>query len=459
MSAARSIFLAIAGLLSLIATPVLGVVPVATGNRCSAGDARKIIVDYDVNIDDVVALAYLLKEPSIDIVAVIVTATAFVNPAPGVDNTHKLLQLLGKNNIDVGIGPSYAAYDQGGWPSFCTYQKGVPVDIRSETDALLGLHNQLLAYSPKGYYKSSPEDGTTVGNTTAAAVYAKWADQGVDTVLTLGTMTSLHSFQAENPASYAKLKYLYAMLGAVEVPGNVWSVPGADSSEFNGFLDPHAAKAVLSSSNWESITLVPLDATNQVPMTQVYMDELSQLSTPEGIFVYELTRYVQNTWHAGRNGFLGLDENGEVTEESLMAAYFFWDPLAAVIMVDESYVGFCNATVEVVANDPPDYATDGSIVLAPNGTAVRYACQVSPEQAAGLQDHLAVMLGRDCIENQPMSMLTLFTALSTGECPDGSTVPGATPDPTSDARHSLHQPSRALIGSILAMLFGFAYAM
>ena len=76
-------------------------------NECNDAGATPVIVDYDVNIDDVVALAFLAKSRMYEIKAVIVTGTAFANPASGAANTFRLLNLLGLDNVDVGIGPYY----------------------------------------------------------------------------------------------------------------------------------------------------------------------------------------------------------------------------------------------------------------------------------------------------------------------------------------------------------------
>ena len=76
-------------------------------NECNDPGATPVIVDYDVNIDDVVALAFLAKSRMYEIKAVIVTGTAFANPASGAANTFRLLNLLGLDNVDVGIGPYY----------------------------------------------------------------------------------------------------------------------------------------------------------------------------------------------------------------------------------------------------------------------------------------------------------------------------------------------------------------
>ena len=70
---------------------------------------------------------------------------------------------------------------------------------------------------------------------------------------------------------------------------NVWK------AEFNAIADPHSAKAVLSSAI-PNIILVPLDATEEVPMSPEYMASLATLKSHEGRFTSELTHRVRNGW-------------------------------------------------------------------------------------------------------------------------------------------------------------------
>lgn len=67
------------------------------------------------------------------------------------------------------------------------------------------------------------------------------------------------------------------------------------TARFNAIADPHAAKAVLSSAI-PNIILVPLDATEEAPMSPEYMASLATLQSYEGRFVSELTHRVRNDW-------------------------------------------------------------------------------------------------------------------------------------------------------------------
>eukprot|EP00971_Amphidinium_carterae_P157139 3114838-Amphidinium_carterae.1 len=74
-----------------------------------------------MNVDDVVALAYLAKLDSFEITAVILTNTGFTTPGSGARNTLKLMELLGLGHVDVGIGPFHSADQRSAFPANCDY--------------------------------------------------------------------------------------------------------------------------------------------------------------------------------------------------------------------------------------------------------------------------------------------------------------------------------------------------
>jgi inosine-uridine nucleoside N-ribohydrolase len=100
------------------------------------------------------------------------------------------------------------------------------------------------------------------------------------------------------------------MGGALAAPGNA---PGG-RAEWNVAADPAAASAVLGSG--APITLVPLDATSQVPIGRSFYEGLrAARRTPAARFVFDvLTRRRE-----------AIDAGGA----------FFWDPLAAVVLTDD----------------------------------------------------------------------------------------------------------------------------
>jgi len=144
------------------------------------------------------------------------------------------------------------------------------------------------------------------------------------------------------------------MGGAVEVPGNVGaSGVGLENTaaEWNLYVDPHAANLVLQAG--APVTLVPLDATRQAPITPDFYRRLERdRATPEADFVYAVLTEQIDFINSG--------------------GYFFWDPLAAAILTDESLAAFDSRPLSVVETEGPD---SGRLLPAAAGAAIRFAVQ------------------------------------------------------------------------------------
>ena len=97
------------------------------------------------------------------------------------------------------------------------------------------------------------------------------------------------------------------------MPGNA---PDDPSAEVNRWIDPLAARIVERSG--APLTLVPLDATNEVPVTTWFAQALKRYhyATPAATAAWDI---VQST---------GMANGGS----------YFWDPLAASVAVDPSLV-------------------------------------------------------------------------------------------------------------------------
>jgi inosine-uridine nucleoside N-ribohydrolase len=104
-------------------------------------------------------------------------------------------------------------------------------------------------------------------------------------VLELAPMTNLASVLKANRAVAARLHRIVAMGGAVHVDGNA---PDQPRAEINVWSDPVAARAVLRSG--APVTLLPLDVTNQVPVTTFVARALAryQYATPEATLAAEI---------------------------------------------------------------------------------------------------------------------------------------------------------------------------
>jgi pyrimidine-specific ribonucleoside hydrolase len=142
------------------------------------------------------------------------------------------------------------------------------------------------------------------------------------------------------------------MGGAVDVPGNV-QLPdgGMSAAEWNLYADPHAAALVFQSD--VPITLVSLDATNNIPLTKSYLEQLKiSHQTPVADFVYQL-----------------LDENDFLFEPG---AYYLWDTLAAALFTDHSLTAFREERLQIIEEG----LESGRTAVAPDGTTVRIPSSV-----------------------------------------------------------------------------------
>jgi len=137
------------------------------------------------------------------------------------------------------------------------------------------------------------------------------------------------------------------MLGTIDAPGNVFvnGLDGKDPLEWNAYADPSAVSAVLASD--VPISIVPLDATKDVPVPADLADRLKTDHTAGGAdLVYELLV---------RNPDRLRGEDGQQ----------LWDELAALAVTDADLVSWEDVTV--TAGD------DGRLVRDDGGRSIRYA--------------------------------------------------------------------------------------
>ncbi|KTR94733.1 hypothetical protein NS220_08045 [Microbacterium testaceum] len=189
---------------------------------------RPILVDCDTGIDDALALAYLLAEPSVEIVGV-TTVSGNTDAARAAANTLSLFELAGAHDIPVAIG----AHDFRGRE----YAGGAP-HVHGED----GVGGIALTAAARAHDARA-----------AVELIDHLAQRHPDlTVLALGPLTNLAAY-AETPG-VAAIDRLVLMGGAFAHSGNVtaWA-------EANIHNDPEAAAVVFAQDG--DITVVPLDVT------------------------------------------------------------------------------------------------------------------------------------------------------------------------------------------------------
>lgn len=259
---------------------------------CGGSHAARmpVIVDTDLSNDDGIALLYLLESPSVDVRAVAVSGTGLVHCPAGARIALQLIALTGRTDVPVACGRSEPLAGV----------NAVPDDWRSAADGLFGLTLPPTTARPHG-------DALTLLHTAIDDA------PGPPTVVELAPMTNLAGALRAHPELAKKVRRIVAMGDAIAVPGNA---PGHPADETNAWIDPLAARIVARSG--AALTLVPLDATNDVPVTTYFAQALKRYhyATPAATAAWEL---VQATGMA----------NGSA---------YFWDPLAATVVVDPSLV-------------------------------------------------------------------------------------------------------------------------
>jgi inosine-uridine nucleoside N-ribohydrolase len=303
-----------------------------------SADARPILIDTDMATDDWMAILFLLQRPDVDVRAITVTGAGEAHCGPGVQNALDLAALAGRPDIPVTCGRETPLEGH----------RVFPQSWRDHVDALAGI--DIPAGPARPHDLKAPE-------LIAGAV----RDAGGElAIITLGPLTNLAEVFQADPALAPEIRQIYVMGGAFLVPGNVASAPepGIANSlaEWNIYVDPVAAAIVLASG--APITFVPLDATSHVPLDEAFYDRLGEdRSTPEAEFVYRaLTQSIS------------FVRSGE---------YYFWDPLAAAVAVDESLATLEIAPALVVTGDGPE---SGATHLDERGHQVRIATAADGER-------------------------------------------------------------------------------
>ena len=190
--------------------------------------------------------------------------------------------------------------------------------------------------------------------TTAADLLATTLRNHDDVVLVaLGPLTNVAEVFADDPDLVDRVEMMYLMGGAIEAGGNVfWA--NTTTAEFNIWADSRAADQVFRSDI--PITLVPLDATNDVPVTPYLYDAVA----------------------AHRNASPLAEFMAAYLDVSpLLGGMYHWDELAAVVATDESV-----ATIEeeLLVVNPSGGSASGATLVSDQGRKVRVATGADPDK-------------------------------------------------------------------------------
>jgi purine nucleosidase len=202
--------------------------------RYVAAEAERIpvILDTDIgtNVDDIVALAALLREDAIDLRAV---TTVYANAALRARIVKAVLLRAGRVDVPVGCGVDW------------------PLVVRGTT--------QWEGWEGEGILEGTEEPAELPTYAVDLMTELVLADPGSVTIVAIGPLTNLALAMAREPRLISAVRHIVVMGGIVQRRPDQLADPYA---ERNIRHDPEAARLVLTSG--APITLVPLDVTTRL---------------------------------------------------------------------------------------------------------------------------------------------------------------------------------------------------
>jgi inosine-uridine nucleoside N-ribohydrolase len=275
-----------------------------------------VLVDTDGAPDDLVAIAFLVAAPNVELAAITVSGTGEVHCPHGAELVLGLLERLHAPQIPVACGQDRPI----------SLDHAFPDAFRSNADAAAGLDLPPTARTP------ATTDAVDLITTTATA------GGGDLRILTLGPLTNLAGALGKADLSDA-IDAVFIMGGAVDVPGNIAGSPGGPqdntTAEWNVYVDPAALASVLGLDL--GVRLVSLDGTDQVPLTRDFAARVVDAADAPPLEVLaELLR--ENDYMAS-------------------GTYYLWDAIAAVAAAGYPVADFTDAHLTV---DVTDGVTSGT---------------------------------------------------------------------------------------------------
>ncbi|HET9248703.1 MAG TPA: nucleoside hydrolase [Actinomycetota bacterium] len=340
------------GLLAGACEPSPGGSEPARSPAAEGAEPRHVVLDTDLAFDDIMALLYLLQRDDVAIDAVTIAGTGEAHCEPGVRNALGLLALGGETDTPVACGRETPLKGTNAFPD----------EWRSAVDDLSML--DLPAVDRRG----DPRGAVRLLLDTL---------DGDATLITLGPLTNVAEALRADPGFASRVPELVAMAGAIDTGGNT---PNG-VAEYNVWVDPLAAKEVIEGMD---ATLVPLDATDDVPFTPFFADALAaHLASPEAEAVDAI-----------------IAANQEIF---LQGGYSFWDTLATALVFRPELATWDEARVVVTASED---AGAGWIDRWEQGSPVRFATTV-PDPLAFEREYLSVLTGEPVTDVRPEPTVTV----------------------------------------------------
>ncbi|XP_019172881.1 PREDICTED: uncharacterized protein LOC109168323 [Ipomoea nil] len=353
---------------------VLMVVAAAGVMGCVECLPHRILLDTDADTDDLFALLYLLKlnKSEFDLKGISISSNGWSDAGHSVNHIYDLLYMMGRDDISVGVGGEGGILDDGtilsnvggylpiieqgvGTVGYCRYRQSIPVGRggRLDVDTNFGLRKRFL---PQGKRRYSPLE-----QPTAQQVLMDTISAGPTTVFIIGVCTNLAMFLMKNPHLKQNVEHIYVMGGSVRAAGQGGDIIGNlftdfDSNpyaEYNIFMDPFAAYQVIHSGI--PVTLVPLDATNTIPISAELFDYFERNQhTYESQYIFKSLKMARDTAFAN--------------DDQFYANYFMWDlfmcgvatSIMSKLQPENEFAEMKYMNITVITSNKPYGVSDGS---------------------------------------------------------------------------------------------------
>ena len=178
-----------------------------------------VFIFNDVNIDDFMAIKFLLKNSHLEVGGLIPGCAGFCNMGPGIQNLFGLLAYMDRDDVPVWAGEAYASAELDSGNYSCKYQKTVPLFPRGKVwaDTAVGLNQRYprLTDPERNYYPGFPQVYDRLPQAVAEI-------DGPIVFLSLGTLTEIDYLFRRFPELKQRVDRIYIMGGAVNVPGNLF---------------------------------------------------------------------------------------------------------------------------------------------------------------------------------------------------------------------------------------------
>ncbi|MEL7310793.1 MAG: nucleoside hydrolase [Pseudomonadota bacterium] len=224
---------------------------------------HKVIFDTDPGVDDAMAIVFAHAHPEIELLGL----TTVRGNASVALTTRNALHIVERIGLSCGV---YCGAD-----AALQVPTGPVPDFVHGTDGL----GNIDPPEPKG--SAGAEDAADFIVSTVNA------SPGDVTLVAVGRLTNLATALSRDPAIASKVRQVVVMGGALGVAGYGGNVSPCAEANIAG--DPHAADQVFC-AEWP-LTMVGLDVTMQIVMTEDRMQRIRDQAGPAGQFVYDISRF------------------------------------------------------------------------------------------------------------------------------------------------------------------------